>query len=70
MVTPVKAAKHMFDQFLAKADPEMPTSLPESGGIPADRSARAAAGGKARAQALTAVARRKIAKKAAKARWK
>jgi hypothetical protein len=68
MANPVKAAKQMFDQFLAKADPEAP--LPQIAEPEATIGAHASRGGIARAASLAPKKRRQIAKRAAKARWK
>ena len=69
MANPVKAAKQMFDQFLAKHDPE--SILPETRQPEDERAAKALAakGGAARAAKLTPKKRRSIAKRAARARW-
>jgi hypothetical protein len=69
MANPVKAAKQMFDQFLAKADPEAPelSSVPEDSGLTSDI---ATMGGLARAASLSQAKRSQIAKRAAKSRWR
>lgn len=72
MADPIKAAKHIFDQFLSKADP---ASMPEYDPNAKDPQAQAAGrkgggkGGIQRAKALSAKKRSEIARKAARARW-
>jgi hypothetical protein len=72
MADPIKTAKHIFDQFLSKADP---ASMPDYNPNTKDPQAQAAgrkggkAGGPERARRLTANKRRRIAKQAAAARW-
>jgi len=70
MAHPVKAAKQMFDQFLAKHDPGV-AAVPErrSRKAQAAASALAAKGGAARAASLSPKKRTQIAKRAAEARW-
>jgi len=70
MANPVKAAKQMFDQFLAKHDPGSSVTLDSLSVEPRPAVAkRARKGGIARAASLTPRKRRQIAKRAAKARW-
>jgi hypothetical protein len=73
MADPIKTAKHIFDQFLSKADP---ASIPNYNPQCKDRKAQAAGrkggriGGVARSVALSPEERSEIAKKAAATRWK
>jgi hypothetical protein len=73
MADPIKTAKGMFDQFLSKHDP---LAMPNFDPTAKDPQAKAASakgarkGGLARAASLSRAGRRKIAKKAAKTRWK
>ena len=67
MATPVKAAKQIFNQFLAKADPD---GVALDAVEPEKRfDVGVSKGGYARAASLTPRKRRQIAKRAAKARW-
>ncbi|MGH9447326.1 MAG: histone H1 [Terriglobia bacterium] len=72
MADPIKAAKHIFDQFLSKVDP---ASMPNYDPNAKDQQAQAAGrkggkkGGLVRAASLSPTRRHKIAKLAAKARW-
>jgi hypothetical protein len=70
---PVQIAKRIYDQFLAKNDPDSVPSepQPETPNPKAQAAGRKGGkiGGKARAAALTPRKRKQIAKKAAKARW-
>ena len=72
MAHPVKVAKQMFDQFLSKHDPDPNPGFALDSAEPEDRAeARklAAKGGRARAASLTPQKRKRIARRAAKARW-
>lgn len=73
MADPIETAKHIFDQFLSKADPvSMPNYDPNAKDAQAQAAGRRGGreGGLARAARLSPRKRRKIAKLAAKARWK
>jgi len=73
MADAIKAAKHIFDQFLSKADP---ASMPDYDPNAKDTRAQAAGklgarkGGKIRAKRLSANRRSAIAKLAAQTRWR
>jgi len=73
MADPIKAAKHIFDQFLSKADP---AALPNYDPKAKDAQAQAAGrrggrkGGPIRARRLSPQKRQQIAKNAARVRWK
>jgi hypothetical protein len=73
MADPIKTAKHIFDQFLSKADP---ASMPDYDPNAKDPQAQAAGrkggkrGGAARAASLSPRKRKQIARKAAETRWK
>jgi len=72
MADPIKTAKHIFDQFLAKADPaSMAGYDPKAKDPQAQAAGRKGGkkGGKARATKLPAWKRRQSAKQAATARW-
>ena len=71
---PVQIAKSIYDQFLAKNDPDSVVRSEPQPDIPNPKAQAAGRkgglkGGKARAAALTPRKRTQIAKKAAKARW-
>jgi hypothetical protein len=70
---PVEIAKTIYDQFLAKNDPDSVSSEPQpdtpNPKVQAAGRKGGLVGGKARAAALTPGKRKQIAKKAAKARW-
>jgi hypothetical protein len=72
MADPIKTAKHIFDEFLSKADP---ASMPNYDSNAKDAQAQAAGrkggrkGGPARAVRLSPLQRSKIAANAAKSRW-
>jgi len=70
VANPVKTAKQMFDQFLAKHDPAAVQTTAQID-QKTNNAARvvAAKGGAARAARLSPKKRRQIAKRAAKARW-
>lgn len=73
MADPIKTAKHMFDEFLSKADPlAAPGFNPDAKDPQAQVAGMAGArkGGLARAAKLSSAKRREIAKKAAGMRWK
>jgi uncharacterized protein YaiL (DUF2058 family) len=73
MADPIKAAKGIFGQFLAKADPaSMPDYDPNAKAAQAQAAGRKGArkGGLARAKNLSSKKRAEIARKAAKARWR
>ena len=73
MADPIKTAKHIFDNFLSKADPaSMPNYDPNAKDAQAQAAGRkgGAKGGKARALKLSRAQRKVIARKAAQARWK
>ena len=63
---PSELAKQVFDIATGQAD----DPVSESKRKPSKRRAGGLKGGKARAKSLTADERRKIARKAARARWK
>ena len=72
MANPIKAAKQMFDQFLARHDPEsagLSDGEENTSSFMSDSHDLASQGGHARAASLSAKKRRQIAKRAAKARW-
>jgi hypothetical protein len=69
MANPVKAAKQMFNQFLAKADPVAASGCVLDVAESDASSELAAKGGRARAASLTPKQRKRIARRAAKARW-
>ena len=72
MASPVKVARQIFVQFLAKADPDAVTEdvpVSEEGASMSDGHDLASQGGHARAAALSPKKRRQIAKRAARARW-
>lgn len=70
----IETAKSIFDQFLAKSDPDSITEQPETETKDEKRQAAGRAGGrkggKARATKLSAKKRKDIATKAARVRWK
>jgi len=73
MADPIKTAKHIFDQFLSKADPEsMPNYDPQAKDAKAQKAGRKGGkrGGSARASKLPSKKRREIARLAAVHRWK
>jgi hypothetical protein len=67
---PLRAAKQIFDEFLSRHDPDAGIT-PETKSLRAVAAGRKGAqkGGLARAAALSPERRKRIAKKAAKARW-
>lgn len=70
---PLTTARHIFDEFLSKADPEPePEKTPDGKNVHAQALSKmgASKGGDARAKALSPGRRKQIAKKAAEARWK
>jgi hypothetical protein len=72
MANPIKTAKHIFNEFLSKADPaSMPNYDPNSKDTQAQAAGRKGGlkGGKARAKRLNAERRSAIAETAANARW-
>jgi hypothetical protein len=72
MADPIKTAKHIFDEFLSKADPaSMPDYDPNAKDTQAQEAGRkgARSGGIRRAQVLSAKKKAQIARKAARARW-
>ena len=69
---PITLANDLFNEFLAKADPDAPPVRPENDKRTKARSAGRLGGlkgGKARARSLSPKKRKQIAKKAAQSRW-
>lgn len=76
MADPIKAAKGIFDQFLAKADPASMPEVQSSDGAPIAvymaqiGSKGGKIGGKRRLKTMTPAQRKAVARKAAKVRWR
>ncbi len=73
MADPIKTAKHIFDQFLAKADPQASVGQSDVSTVSvymAQIGKRGGKiGGKRRMDRLTVRQRKALARKAAQARW-
>jgi hypothetical protein len=72
MADPIKTAKHIFDEFLSKADPaSMPNYDPQAKDAQAQAAGKKGGrkGGLSRAARLSPLQRSKIAANAAEARW-